>query len=228
MALTLTIINAKGGVGKTTIAILLAGELAEQGAAVSILDADRRQNALRWFELTKRAGFDLTNIDVISAPTGDAIRRGLDDARGRKRTVIFDLEGTDTELAYLTAGASHAIVIPAKLGGQDLAAAATTGTKTLPGIEREIRRTLPKLVVLNDLDLTTLKDQAFGDVEAFFAKRELRLATTRLWRRKPIRHLTTLGGTLRHYDDSKPVEQARAQARDLLAEVLSVVKEQAR
>lgn len=44
----LSVINLKGGVGKTTIALNLAATLAEQGHRVLLLDADPQHSATQW------------------------------------------------------------------------------------------------------------------------------------------------------------------------------------
>ena len=40
--------NAKGGCGKTTTILILAGEYAAQGYRVHIIDADPRRRAIKW------------------------------------------------------------------------------------------------------------------------------------------------------------------------------------
>jgi len=50
------LLNQKGGVGKTTLALHLAGEWARQGQRVTLIDADPQSSALDWSEQRAREG----------------------------------------------------------------------------------------------------------------------------------------------------------------------------
>ncbi len=52
----IALLNQKGGVGKTTLATHIAGELAMQGSAVILLDADPQGSALDWTQRRNQNG----------------------------------------------------------------------------------------------------------------------------------------------------------------------------
>ena len=52
----IALLNQKGGVGKTTLATHMAGELALQGRSVLLLDADPQGSALDWTQRRNQSG----------------------------------------------------------------------------------------------------------------------------------------------------------------------------
>ena len=66
---TILVANPKGGSGKTTLSINLAGYLAASGQRVAILDLDRQKSATQW--LASRDA-RLPNIELLTQKQGEA------------------------------------------------------------------------------------------------------------------------------------------------------------
>ncbi|MCP3425190.1 ParA family protein [Rothia sp. AR01] len=56
MALTVTLLSSKGGVGKTTASMLIATSLSRRGYVVEVWDADPQASATTWAEMASEEG----------------------------------------------------------------------------------------------------------------------------------------------------------------------------
>jgi chromosome partitioning protein len=86
---TIVFASPKGGVAKTTSAVLLATELAAHGATVTIIDADPNKPLSGW---AKRPGKPET-LTVLDDVTEDTIIDAIDAAAADSGFVIVDLPG---------------------------------------------------------------------------------------------------------------------------------------
>lgn len=114
----ISLLNQKGGVGKTTMAVHLATELARRGASVLLIDADPQGSALDW--ASAREGDSLFPVIGLPKPTLHkeipAIARNYDH-------VIIDGAPRVNELARSAILASDAVLIPIAPGALDIWAA---------------------------------------------------------------------------------------------------------
>lgn len=78
-ARVIAVVNQKGGAGKTTLSMLLAGAIAEKGAKVLVADADPQNTASHWASAGE--GFPAT-VEDLSGEEGKLhkhLRKRLDD-----------------------------------------------------------------------------------------------------------------------------------------------------
>ncbi len=66
MMIVISIVQQKGGVGKTTLAVNLAGELKSRGSKVTVIDADPQASAVVWSG-PRKLGFDV-RAEVLEYP----------------------------------------------------------------------------------------------------------------------------------------------------------------
>jgi len=82
------LLNQKGGVGKTTLALHLAGRWARQGRRVLLIDADPQASALDWSEQRAREG--LPRLFGIVGLARDTLHREVPELARDMDAVVID------------------------------------------------------------------------------------------------------------------------------------------
>ena len=112
------VLNQKGGVGKTTISIGIAAELARQGARVLLIDADPQGSSLDW--AAAREGDALFSIVGLPRAT---IHKEIENLKQNYDHVVIDGPPRVTDLARSAIMASDIVVIPVQPSPYDIWAA---------------------------------------------------------------------------------------------------------
>lgn len=115
--------SPKGGVGKSTCAVLLASEFARMGAEVTVLDCDPNKSLTRWASHGTPKGVTLLS-EIGRAEIVPTIR-GAD---GDGRIVVVDLEGVASQLVSRAISQADLVIVPmqptaldAEIGSEALA-----------------------------------------------------------------------------------------------------------
>ncbi len=108
------VVNSKGGVGKTTASLLLGTGLAEQGAAVSIIDADPNRHLVAW-----RTGSSASPVKIIGDIEDGRLVSIIDAERRQRDLVIIDLEGTASRTVGHAISRADLVLVPLQPSAMD-------------------------------------------------------------------------------------------------------------
>ncbi|MBN9252625.1 MAG: chromosome partitioning protein ParA [Mesorhizobium sp. 61-13] len=212
--------NPKGGAGKTTSALLLAGELAAKGARVTIIDADPERWISQWAKLPGKPA----TIDIIADVSEDTIVDHIESAAKKAQFVIVDLEGTASLMVANAIGMSDLVLIPTQGASMDAKGAAKT-IKLIRNQERMARRTIAHSVLLTRTS-AAVASRALRNVRDQLDKAGIDVLTTSIVERAAYRDIFDYGGLLSDLtpDQVSNVEKARENARAFAGEVIGRLK----
>ena len=129
--------NCKGGCGKSTTVLILAGEYAAQGYRVHIIDADPKKRLLKW----GNAGVKPQTIAVSEANSAN-MRDEIEKARANADVVLIDVEGTANAALTLAVAYSNLVIIPATISPPDVEDGLAT-VKLIQDMAHASRREIP-------------------------------------------------------------------------------------
>lgn len=194
--------SQKGGVGKSTLAVNIAGELAQRGGDVVLVDADPQLSAATWHQYRQEVEA-LTPVHCVSAK--GHITKTLQDLQNRYQHVVVDVAGRDA--AELRSGmvAADLLVAPMRPSQFDLDtiphlsevfSAAQAFNQTLRGLL--VLNLCPVLPTIKEADLA---EQFLADIDTF------QVAKVRLHERKAFRDAVSQGRCVAEWRDQKASQE---------------------
>ncbi|WP_299082570.1 ParA family protein [uncultured Paraglaciecola sp.] len=214
----ISFVSPKGGAGKSTAALLLATELAQKGARVSVIDAD----PLGWISDWGSKPDKPRNLEILPKPTEETVIDQIEAAQQRSQFVIVDLEGTANMLVAFAISQSDLVVIPTQPSHMDGRGAAQA-IKLIKQQEKAMRRSIPYAVLFTRAK-AAIRTRSQGNIEAQLKNAEIPVFQTQLLEREAYRSIFSFGGTLKQLPaNTYKLDDAIKNARAFVGEVISLV-----
>lgn len=161
-AKVLTVASTKGGAGKTTIVMALAGTLAAEGLRVAVVDADPNRTYASWAESVYEGPPVAVRAEADEAKLADAI----DEVAPEADLVLVDTAGFGNRAALLAVAAADAVLVPCAPSRADVEQAAKT-LQLVDGAARAARRAIPARVLPSRLKhATAVSRHAVAELDA--------------------------------------------------------------
>ncbi len=193
---TISIISQKGGAGKTTMALNLAGAAEAFGHRCVVIDLDPQASAKGWHDHRQKES------PVVISAQASRLNDVLDTARQHGADIcIIDTAPHSETAALAAARAADLILIPCRAGILDL-----RGISSSVDLVQLAKR--PALVVLNAVPPRgAMADQAAEAIEPY----GIPVATARISQRASFNHSLTAGQTAVEYEpDGVAAQEIRA------------------
>src|SRR5208282_3792717 len=136
----IVIANSKGGVGKSTLAVHLAGWLYKQGHRVTLADCDTQQSSMEWIREA------VPEVKAVRLDNPDMILSELPQLDADTDYVIADGPGSQTETSRALLLRADLAIVPAKASMLEVRALAQA-TEVLR-VSQDIRGGLPRAVMV--------------------------------------------------------------------------------
>lgn len=216
----ITLASPKGGVGKSTAAVVLATQLAESGATVTIIDADPNKPVSRWAARPGKPE-SLTLVDNVTEQT---IIRAIDDAARKTAFVIVDLEGTASMTVVYAISRADLVIIPTSASLLD-AVEAVSAVQIVQRQEEAFRIKIPSSVLFTKTS-AAIRTRTLASIEDELAANDVPVFNTRIHEREAFRAIFAFGGTLSGLDPKqvRNIPAAVANAQAFAGEVIEMLK----
>lgn len=193
----ITFANSKGGAGRTTVALILATELAQRGHRVTVFDADPLQWASRWHGMTG----PVANLHFVSNVTADTIEQQVKGRRKPTDYAIIDLPGGLSPLLAKAVGLSDYVLVPAQGCAMDAVGGAQV-LELLQTLSTDCNIHIPHAVALTRVS-SIITTRALVAVKTMLAGHGVPMLDVPLVERAAYRDMFNSGGTLAGLEPSR-------------------------
>ena len=245
--------NTKGGSGKTTAALVLAGELVKHRAKVVLLEGDPNRPLMNWANARDMEVLETSRTRIKSADEAASLieKSATEDAEGGRLAVVHDddqdgvfdwiegasswahfviadPEGSPNEWLTDVASQADLVIIPFAPSALDAKQVSRT-VQVLQKVAKRSGRAVNYRILLTRAGAGAVMTRDEREIRQSLAKNGLPLMETTLCERPAYRGLFKLDATIGELPDSviNGLDSARRNAAQYVSEVFSILKESA-
>lgn len=212
----ITVFNQKGGCGKTSIAMHIAGSLGRRGARVKIIDADPQSTATRWHAQARDEAPFPARISNLSG-LGSSLHRELRADLTEFDYLVVDCPpSVDSPVSGSALLVSDIAIIPVIPSPADVWAAAAA--KKLAAQASGTNPSLKAVALFNMVQRTAM---AKGALDVMSEDREVPVLQSQLGLRSAFRECQVLGATVHSVPRA---DAAVAEVEAVVDELLEILK----
>lgn len=218
---TIVFVSPKGGVGKTTSAVLLACAIAQSGASTTLIDADPNRPVAGWAS----AGNVPPNLTIRSDVDEDNVLDAIAEAQRTSAFVLVDLEGSASKIVLMAATRADLVIIPTQ-GSQLDAEQAGRAIRVVRQTEQMSNRPLPYFVLFTRTN-PVIRTRTTNHVGQFFVSNAIPVLETELNEREAFRAVFSFRRPLTTLDpkDVSNLDKAIENVNALTAELVGKLRE---
>jgi chromosome partitioning protein len=215
---TIVLVSPKGGVGKSTSALLLANQLAT-AYDTTVIDADPNQPLKSW----AAGGNAPARLSIVSDVDENNILDRIEEAAAATPFVIVDLEGTAAKIVLLALTQADFAIIPLQASQLD-AAQASRAIKVIKQREQMTKKKLPYAVLLTRTG-QTIRTRTLTHIQKGLLEAGIPVLETELHEREAFRAVFSFQQTLKGLNaaDVSNIDKAQANVEEFTAEILRIL-----
>jgi chromosome partitioning protein len=230
MTRVISAISSKGGAGKTTLAILIAGEWASTGKRVLLIENDEKANLLEWWTRCEQRGNLPENIEIVSAQTASGVEEIIAERGGAFDYVLVDSPGVQSSRIDAIIKLSELVITPIQ-PNQDEIKAAGQAAEAIGTVSDSDGVDRAHLNVVTRISLPGRALEAYRLIRPFISQLQeagysSRLLETELTERNCYREIRNGYGTLQMLEHTDAILKGRREVRSLTGEIDAVLNNQ--
>ncbi len=190
----ISVLNQKGGAGKSTIAINVAVGFAREGKKVLLIDTDNQRSCLYWYSNRDEE----PEVKVESIPISGALRKAIPEHKKNYDVIIIDGVPSEDKMTTASIDVSDFILIPFQPSAMDYWSTETLAERVM-GSDKNAAYLLSRF--------PTSRTRLSEEIYTLIKEQELPLLETRIRNRVSYADSISNSTTIWNWDDKKAFEE---------------------